>query len=201
MMVIWFFFLFNIISSKLIPSRFYHTDRQKSFQAIRLHLPNVNLILSAPHAGSDLPKDIPVDRTLGGCKRNDTNVCTFYFNDTCSDGIRCPVTTVQDFADFDPFTEQVADELYNRYGLLPYVIIAKWNRKKIDFNREIIEAAFNHPKAMKAYRNYHSYLSKAIKKIEKKFQGQGLLLDIHQHGQGKYEIKFNLLSKTKFRLF
>jgi hypothetical protein len=38
---------------------------------------------------------------------------------------------------------------------------------------------------MKSYSKYHSYLQKAVKKIEQKFNGKGLLLDIHQHAQGK----------------
>jgi N-formylglutamate amidohydrolase len=183
-MLILIFFFIGFISSKSIPSRFYFSGYQNSFKAIQLHRSNINIILSAPHAGSDMPNDIP-DRTIGGCQRNNSNKCIFYFNDTCSDGNRCPTTTVQDFADFDPFTERVADELYSRYNILPFVIIAKWNRKKIDFNREINEATFNHPKAMKSYSKYHSYLQKAVKKIEQKFNGKGLLLDIHQHAQGK----------------
>jgi len=183
-MSIFIFFFIGLISSASIPSRFYFSDDQNSFKAIRLHRSNTNIILSAPHAGSDMPNDIP-DRTIGGCQRNNSNVCTFYFNDSCCNGNRCSVTTVQDFADFDPFTERVADELYSRYQILPFGIIAKWNRKKIDFNREINEATFNHPKAMKSYSKYHNYLQKAIQKIKRKFNGKGLLLDIHQHGQGK----------------
>jgi N-formylglutamate amidohydrolase len=183
-MLIFIFFFIGLIASESIPSRFYFSGYQNSFKVIRLHLPNTNIILSSPHAGSEMPKDIP-DRTIGGCQRNNSNACTFFYNDTCSEGNRCSVTTVQDFADFDPFTEQVVDELYSRYQILPFAIIAKWNRKKIDFNREIDEATFNHPKAMKSYRKYHRYLQKAIEKIEQKFNGKGLLLDIHQHGQGK----------------
>lgn len=184
-MLIILFFLFNSIQSKSISSNFYTTDELNSFKAIQLKLPNVNLILSAPHSGSDLPDDIPVNRTQGGCKRNNQQ-CTFEFNDTCSDGVRCPVTTVQDFATFDPFTEQLVDELYRKYRLIPYGIIAKWNRQKIDFNREINEATFNHPKTIQSHQKYHQYLEKAINKIKKKFNNSGLLLDIHQHGQGNY---------------
>ena len=131
-----------------------------------------------------MPTDVP-DRTIGGCQHNDSNVCTFHFDDACTGGNRCSITTVQDFADFDPFIERIIDELYNQYGMVPYAVIPKWNRKKIDFNREIDEATFNHPKAIKAYQKYHQYLHDAITKIEEKFNGTGLLLDLHQHAQGK----------------
>ena len=132
-----------------------------------------------------MPDDMP-DRTAGGCRRNDSNACTFHFNDSCTDGIRCPVTMVQDFASFDPFAEQITQELYNTYDILPFVVVAQWNRKKIDFNRGVVEATFHHPKAIKAYNGYHTYLKRAIKRIQKNFGGQGLLLDVHQHAQGKY---------------
>ena len=183
-MLILSFFLISTISSNLVLSRLYFSGYRNSFKAIRLDLPNTNIILSSPHAGSEMPNDIP-DRSLGGCKRTSTNLCTFYFNDSCTDGNRCSVTTVQDFASFDPFVEQLVNEINRRYNLLPFAIIAKWNRKKVDFNREINEATFNHPQAIKSYTNYHHYLQKAIKRIERKFNGKGLLIDIHQHGQGK----------------
>lgn len=176
--------LISLTSSDSLTSPYYQTGYRNSFKFINLHLSNTNIILSSPHAGSDMPDDIP-DRTMGGCQRNNSNVCTFHFNVSCSDGKRCPITTVQDFADFDPFTERIVEELYETYGLLPYAIIAQWNRKKIDFNREENEATFNHPKTIKSYRRYHSYLNKAVKRIRKKYSGKGLLLDIHQHGQGK----------------
>ena len=182
MLIILFFIV--CISSASVPSRYYASQYQNSSKTIRLRLPNVNLILSSPHAGSDMPSNLP-DRSVGGCQRNNSNACTFYFNDTCSDGKRCLVTTVQDYADFDPFAERIADELYDQYGILPFAVIAKWNRKIIDFNREIDEATFNHPQGIKAYRGYHTYLQNAIKRIQRKFNGKGLLLDLHQHAQGK----------------
>ncbi|CAF0908830.1 unnamed protein product [Adineta steineri] len=84
-----------------------------------------------------------------------SSVCTFNYNDSCLTGTRCKVTTVQDFASFDPFTEQIAEELYKTYNISPFVVIAKWNRKTIDFNRGLEEATFNHPKVIKAYNGYH----------------------------------------------
>jgi N-formylglutamate amidohydrolase len=184
MFILIFFFIGFISSDTSSSSRFYYSGYRNSFKAIRLRLPNTNIILSSPHAGSDLPYDIS-DRTVGGCQRNNSSICTFYFNDSCLDGKRCSVTTVQDFASFDPFVERVAEELYRKYNLIPFVVVAQWNRKKIDFNREIQEATFNHPAAMKAFRRYHNYLQKAVNRIEKKYNRKGLLLDIHQHGQGK----------------
>lgn len=196
--LIFFFFVFPCLSSASIPSKYYSSAYRNSSKSIRLHLPNINLILSSPHAGSDMPEDLP-NRTIGGCQTSNSSVCTFDFKEACLTGKRCPVTTVQDFASFDPFAERIVDELYDQYQVIPYAVIAQWNRIKLDFNREINEATFNHPKAIKAYKKYHKYLQKSIEQIEEKFNGIGLLLDLHQHAQGKYDItRFHSSSKSLF---
>jgi N-formylglutamate amidohydrolase len=172
------------IAIDAIDPTWYIYGYRDSFKVLPLNLSNTNIILSSPHAGSEMPDDVP-DRTIGGCRRLNSSVCTFDYVDSCLNGQRCISTTVQDFACFDPFTEQVAEELYRTYNLIPLVVVAGWNRKKIDFNREVNEATFNHPEAIKAYRGYHKYLKKAVRRIERRFNGKGLLLDIHQHAQGK----------------
>ncbi|CAF0927283.1 unnamed protein product [Rotaria sordida] len=97
----------------------------------------------------------------------------------------------------DRFAEDVADQLNQTYAIIPFLVVAKWNRKKIDFNREMNEATFNHPEAIKSYRSYHDYLEEAIATIERKFHGQGLLLDVHQHAQGNYTMVGILLTGAK----
>ena len=179
-------FIFIYLTSWIdaIDHSWYYSGYGNSYKAIPRRLANVNLILASPHAGSLMPDDIP-DRTIGGCRKENSSVCIFDYTELCANGSRCSVTTVQDFADYDPFIEWIADELYRVYNLVPFVIFANWNRKKIDFNRNIAEATFNHPKSMKAYRAYHRYLDKAIERIRRRYNGTGLLLDLHQHAQGK----------------
>jgi hypothetical protein len=146
---------------------------------------NVNLIISAPHGGTLAPIDLP-DRTSGGCLRKTgvhVGVCTWLYNDFCLDGERCNATTVTDTLS-NEFAENVAIELSKQWSLKPYVIIGKWNRKKIDFNREVNEATFNHPEAILAHQSYHSNIQQAINEINQKF-GRGLLIDIHGHASGK----------------
>ena len=167
-----------------IDPSWYISGYRNAFKVLPLNLSNTNIILSSPHAGSEMPDDVP-DRTIGGCRRSNSSACTFDYIDSCCNGQRCTTTTVQDFASFDPFTEQVVEELYRAYNLIPSVVVAGWNRKKIDFNREVNEATFHHPETIKAYRGYHQYLEEAVRRVERRFNGKGLLLDIHQHGQGK----------------
>jgi hypothetical protein len=147
---------------------------------------NINLIISAPHGGSILPSDVP-DRTSGGCLRKTgehAGVCTWIYDDPCDDGEKCESTTVKDTLS-DEFAENVANELYETWGYKPFVTIGKWNRKKVDFNREINEATFNYPEAILAYQSYHSSIEQAVDEISLKFGNKGLLLDIHGHGAGE----------------
>ncbi|CAF0925681.1 unnamed protein product [Rotaria sp. Silwood1] len=150
---------------------------------------NFNLILSAPHGGSLMPTDVP-DRTQGGCRRSGSS-CTWIYNDACLDGRRCATTTVQDTLSGE-FAENVAEELNSKYGLKPFVVIGKWHRKKIDFNREINEATLNHPEAISAHQSYHMSLEHAINQIQQQY-GKGLLIDVHGQGVGNFTMVGYLL--------
>jgi hypothetical protein len=146
---------------------------------------DVNLIISAPHGGSLTPRDVP-DRTEGGCIREigpDAGICTWFYDDPCEDGEPCESTTVTDYLS-DEFAENVANELSETWSLTPTVIIGKWSRKKVDFNREINEATFNYPEAILAYQSYHSNIEQAVDRIYKNF-GKGLLIDIHGQSAGE----------------
>jgi hypothetical protein len=146
---------------------------------------NVNLLISAPHGGGILPNDVP-DRTSGGCLRktgDNAGVCTWFYNDQCRDGEQCDSTIVRDTLS-DEFAENVVKELNEKWSLKPFVVIGKWSRKKVDFNREINEATLNHPEAIIAYQSYHSNIQQAVNQISQTF-GKGLLIDIHGHGAGK----------------
>jgi hypothetical protein len=142
---------------------------------------DVNLIISAPHGGGIMPRDVP-DRTEGGCIRK-TGVCTWFYDDPCDDGERCDVTIVRDSLS-DEFAENVANELSEKWSLTPSVIIGKWSRRKVDFNREIDEATLNYPEAILAYQSYHSNIEEAVNRIYQKC-GKGLLIDIHGHSAGE----------------
>ncbi|CAF0983730.1 unnamed protein product [Adineta steineri] len=161
---------------------------------------NVNLIISAPHGGTLLPDDLP-NRTIGGCLRKtgtNAGICAWWFNDTCTDGERCNATTVRDTLS-DEFAENVANELNIQYQLKPFIVIGKWNRIKIDFNREINEATLNHPEAIAAHHSYHSNIQQAINKINQNF-GKGLLLDIHGHSAGNYTMVGYLLTSNQLNV-
>ncbi|CAF0778917.1 unnamed protein product [Rotaria sordida] len=136
-----------------------------------------------------MPSDVP-DRTAGGCRRPGKS-CTWMYNDACLDGERCATTTVQDSLS-DQFTENVVAELNNTYGLKPFVVIGKWSRKKVDFNREINQATLNYPESINAYQSYHMNLENAINQIKQQY-GKGLLIDVHGQGVGNFTMVGYLL--------
>ena len=179
-----FVFLSLLIVPSIEQGPLPYTDGYRS--SCKQHLNgSVNLIISAPHGGSAMPFDVP-DRMVGGCRRQsgaNAGRCTWIYDDPCQDGQRCATTVVQDMLS-DEFAENVANELFARWNLKPYVIIGKWSRKKVDFNREINEATLNHPQAMLAHQSYHSSIEMSINEINRDF-GKGLLIDIHGHGVGK----------------
>ena len=137
---------------------------------------NVNLILSAPHGGNLLPEDVP-DRTDGILMRSSTTTGEF------ENKLRCKTTVVKDSATAE-FTENVIHELMTKWNLRPLIIIGKWHRRKVDFNRDIVEGTLNHPEAIRAYENYHQNIKDAIDRVNQRFH-KGLLIDIHGHSQGK----------------
>ncbi|CAF0759812.1 unnamed protein product [Rotaria sordida] len=149
---------------------------------------NVNIILSAPHGGSLMPDNVP-DRT------NDVYICLSNTHNNCHDDKRCKIIVIKDTRT-DEFTENVANELNKIGNSKPFVIIGKWNRKKVDFNREILQGTLNHPEAISAYENYHMNLNDAINQVNHLF-GKGLLIDIHGHSQGNYSMIGYMLSSDQ----
>ncbi len=111
------------------------------------------VILSAPHGGSLTPAEIP-DRTGG--------------------------TQVRDTA-----TEELARSIAAQYfvttGRRPHLIISRLHRKKLDPNREVVEAAEGQPAAIRAWREYQHFLEVAHAAVSGS-SAHGLLLDVHGHG-------------------
>ena len=137
---------------------------------------NCNLILSAPHGGNLVPDDVP-DRT------NQKYLQAVSSYGASANECSRTLSLVKD-SRTDEFTENVANALNQLFNLKPYMIIARWHRKKVDFNRDLLEATLNDPEATIAYTNYHLTLDKTIDQVNQIF-GSALLIDIHGHSQGK----------------
>jgi len=126
------------------------------------------LVLTAPHGGYMEPLEIP-NRGWG--------------------------TTAQD-RNTRELTLAIREELFSRTGANPHVILSNLHRRKLDPNREIVEAAQGNPEAERAWWEFQMY-AEAAGNVVAESHGEGLHLDIHGHAHevNRVEIGY-LLSRT-----
>lgn len=116
---------------------------------------NLPIIITAPHGGYTEPTTIP-DRNCADC------------------------TTVMD-ANTQELARQIDTAIRQEFGCMPNVIINRLHRKKLDANREIVEAANGSAEAEVAWREWHQFINAAKKDIVQRY-GRGILIDLHGHG-------------------
>lgn len=124
------------------------------------------LIISVPHGGDLEPTDIP-DRDCEGCS---------YLRDS--------------------YTQELAREIRDfsiqRTGCYPHVIINRLHRKKLDMNRELLEATDSMASLEVYWKNYQDFITAAKDSVVKVF-GKGLFIDLHGHGHTKQRIEYGYL--------
>ncbi len=81
-----------------------------------------------------------------------------------------------------PQTLAVADEIFNRTGRRPHVVISHLHRTRLDPNREIVEAAQGNIHAEQAWSEYHEYFTQAARDASEAYAGFALVFDMHGHG-------------------
>lgn len=126
------------------------------------------LVLTAPHGGSLDPLDIP---TRGwGTNTQDRNT--------------------------KELTLAIREALFARTGAYPHVVISNLHRRKLDPNREIVEAAQGNPDAERAWWEFQVFAEEAGELVEEA-SGAGLHVDIHGHGHDIDRLELGyLLSRT-----
>ncbi|MEK9500524.1 hypothetical protein [Gaopeijia maritima] len=122
------------------------------------------LVLSAPHGGTMEPAEIP-DRSWG--------------------------TTVRDIYT-DELAYAIADALEARTGERPHLIVSHLHRRKLDPNREIVEAAQDNPRAQQTWREFQALIEHASDRVEEEF-GEGYYIDLHGHGHEIQRIELGYL--------
>ena len=122
------------------------------------------IVISAPHGGRERPEEIP-DRTKG---------------------VLAMDTNTQELA------RAVADEFFARTGQRPHLILCRLQRRKLDCNREIIEAAAGHPRAGQAWREYHGFIETARAAVVAK-TGRGFFIDLHGHAHKEQRLELGYL--------
>jgi hypothetical protein len=124
------------------------------------------LIISIPHGGYLTPEEIS-DRDCDGCT---------YVN--------------------DGFTQELGYELYQaifeQVGCYPHLIINHLDRRKLDGNRNIGEAADGDALAEQAWLDFHTFIS-AAKTCVTDVYGKGFFVDLHGHGHSVQRIEYGYL--------
>lgn len=134
---------------------------------------NLPIILSAPHGGYLTPSALP-DRNCSGCV-------------TGRDGYT------------QELTNEIRAAILFKTGCYPHVVINKLHRKKLDANREIIEATDSQSISEVYWHDYMNFIDSAKNKISSIY-GKGLFLDIHGHGHTIQRIELGyLLTATELR--
>ena len=95
-------------------------------------------------------------------------------------GIGVPQFTTARDSNTAELAESVAVKLRQRLGATPFLIIARFERKFVDANREPA-AAYELPQAKPYYDGYHGAITQSAETIRQRWGG-GLLLDIHAQG-------------------
>ncbi|HET7005794.1 MAG TPA: N-formylglutamate amidohydrolase [Candidatus Binatia bacterium] len=95
-------------------------------------------------------------------------------------GVGVPQFTIARDSNTAELAESVAVKLRQRLGATPFLIIARFERKFVDVNRDPA-AAYETPQAKPYYESYHRAISESAETIRQKW-GCGLLLDIHAQG-------------------
>ena len=111
------------------------------------------IVLSAPHGGSEKPANIP-DRTYGK-----TNL----------DGFTRPLSYA------------VRQAFLKKYGEAPPLVVCLISRKKVDCNRELLEAAQGNPTAEQIWHEFQDAI-KAAEAAVLSHHKHGLYFDIHAQG-------------------
>ena len=88
-------------------------------------------------------------------------------------------------------TLAIRDALIDLTGYAPYVVISHLDRRKLDPNRDIAEAAQADPFAERAWTEYHQYIERARAEVRRR--GEGMYFDIHGHGHPIQRVELGYL--------
>jgi hypothetical protein len=108
-----------------------------------------DMVITAPHGGSLVPTYIPDRQTTGPF---------------CPEGCK---------TDKDSGTLEISRLLQSKfianYCKVPYLVINHLHRRKLDANREVLEAAQNNTIAMDAWFNFHNFTNVAQSALKSRF--------------------------------
>ena len=162
-------FFVSLAALLFVASHAFSTDATFGRHQYIEYLPgDLPLVFSAPHGGREKPDEIP-DRTEG-------------------------------VLDIDTNTQEliraVGDEIHARTGHRAHLIICRLARRKLDGNREIVEAAAGNPNAEQAWKEYHGFIEQACATAIARF-GKTFLIDLHGQSHKDQRIELGYLHSAE----
>lgn len=122
------------------------------------------LVITVPHGGTVQPTEIP--RRAAGNQNRDRQT--------------------------DLLARAIADSLKVKMGARPHLIISNLHRSRVDPNREIAEAAENHPLGVQAWLEFHGFIAHARERVTDDHEF-GLVVDLHGHSHAIARLELGTL--------
>jgi len=127
---------------------------------------NLPLIISVPHGGTLTPDSIP-DRN-------------------------CPNAVWTTDANTIELAREIQTAFFQRTGCSPHIIYSHLHRKKIDLNRNQIEATCGNPQLIPVFNDFHDFIDAARDIAIDEF-GFAFYLDLHGHGNQLQRVELGYL--------
>src|SRR5205085_1125011 len=90
----------------------------------------------------------------------------------------------------------IAKEMHAQTGHWPHIIICRISRRKIDCNREIVEACAGNKEAEAIWHDWHRFIGAAREQVSRDF-GRGLYIDLHGHGHKVAQLEMGYLHSAE----
>lgn len=155
--------LFTGQAQTFLPGETYYDQHQY----IEYQPGTLNLIIAAPHGGYLNPDTLP-DRSCFGCT---------YVNDGYTQELLRQI-------------DSTFESAFN--GCTPHFVFNLLDRKKLDGNRDIDEAADGNEYAEDAWLAFHDFIEHAKDSISASY-GAGLFIDLHGHGHDIQRLELGYL--------
>lgn len=126
------------------------------------------IVIAAPHGGREKPAAIP-DREDG----------TFAFD-----------TNTQELA------RAIGDVFAKQTGGRPHIVICRVHRRKVDCNREVMEAAGGNELAGRVWSEFQGFIAAARESVVAR-HGRGFFIDLHGHGHSDPRLELGYLHRRE----
>ncbi|MBU3740793.1 MAG: T9SS type A sorting domain-containing protein [Candidatus Kapabacteria bacterium] len=132
---------------------------------------NIPLIISVPHGGHLEPAELP--------------------NRDCQDCVYGIDSYTQELA------RKIRDAFVQQTGCYPHIVYNLLHRKKLDMNRDVLDATDTNDAVAPYWNDYHDFIAAAKNDVMTHY-GKGLFIDLHGHGHTKQRIEYGYILRGSY---